>query len=198
MAALEGVPLHASAAEAILKSAQIFASRLHSESERAPTLATLVDRVDLRTDTIRLTLSLMALMPQGSTMQTDAKDLTVTQTLPLRLMRRGIGTKLIIDGVKDSASRDVHTALLRLVARSQGWFEALITGQARSLADLAKQEGLNERYVSSLLPLAFLAPSIIEDSAENRLPADFPLASMTNRTDIPIRWQDQIRAFGHQ
>ncbi len=198
MAALEGVQLDSVAIAEVLKSVKTFTSRLRSDSEQASALVTLVDRVDLHSDAIRLTLSLAALIPQDRPVQADAKDLTVTQTLPLRLMRRGIGTKLIIDGVKDCASRDVHAALLRLVARSQGWFEALITGHARSLADLAKREGLNERYVSSLLPVAFLAPSIIEAAAENRLPMDFPLAAMTNRPDIPIRWKDQIRAFGGQ
>jgi hypothetical protein len=198
VAALESIHLDASMTEKVLKSVQAFTSRLHTDSERAPALALLVDRVDLRPDNIRLTLSLMALMPQGGPVQADTKGFTVTKILPMRLMRRGIGTKLIIDGVKYGASRDVHAAFLHLVARSQGWFEALITGQAQSIATLAKQAGLSERYVSSLLPLAFLAPSIIEAAAENRLPANFPLAAMTNRPDIPIRWQDQIRAFDGQ
>jgi site-specific DNA recombinase len=196
MAVLEGVQLDVSATETVLKSAQIFKSRLRSDSERARALNALVERIDLQSDAIRLTLSLTALMPQGSSVQAGGKDLALTQTTPLRLARRGIEAKMIVDGVKDGAIPGVHAAFLRLVARSQGWFEALIIGHTRSIADLAKQEGLNERYVSSLLPLAFIAPPIIEAAVENRLPTDFPLTTMTNRPNIPIHWQDQIQTFG--
>jgi hypothetical protein len=36
--------------------------------------------------------------------------------------------------------------------------EALVSGQVGSVAELATVEGIRDRYVSSLLPLAFLTP----------------------------------------
>ena len=35
-------------------------------------------------------------------------------------------------------------------------------GEAKSIAQIAKTEGLQRTYVSSLIPLAFLAPDIVE------------------------------------
>src|SRR5258707_14633425 len=37
-------------------------------------------------------------------------------------------------------------------------FQALVSGQARSVAELATVEGVSDRYLSLVLPLAFLAP----------------------------------------
>ncbi len=51
-------------------------------------------------------------------------------------------------------------------------FQALVSGQARSVAELARVEGVSDRYLSSLLPLAFLAPDIVEAIASGRQPAD--------------------------
>jgi hypothetical protein len=49
-------------------------------------------------------------------------------------------------------------------------FEALVSGQVSSVAELATVEGVSDRYVSSLLPLALLAPDIVEAIASGRQP----------------------------
>jgi site-specific DNA recombinase len=41
-------------------------------------------------------------------------------------------------------------------------FNAVVSGRIGSVAELASREGISDRYVSSLLPLAFLAPEITE------------------------------------
>src|SRR5216683_3069349 len=48
--------------------------------------------------------------------------------------------------------------LVKEIARGHRCFNALLTGQA-SIAALAEREGVDDRYISSVLPLAFLARS---------------------------------------
>jgi hypothetical protein len=192
MDVLEAAHLESSHASAIIDTAEVFRARLLADDKRETALTSLVERIELQAGAARLTLALRPLLPE----QPAAKDLTLTQSIPLQISRRGVGSKLILDGSDDAAPPDVNAALLRLAARSRAWFAALATGAARSVAELAVRDGLGERYVSSLLPLAFLAPSILEAAAQGRLPAGFPLSAMTNRPHIPIAWHDQLRAFG--
>jgi hypothetical protein len=60
--------------------------------------------------------------------------------------------------------------LLKEIRRAHRCFEALVSGQVHSVAELATVEGISDRYVSSLLPLAFLAPDIVDAIAAGRQP----------------------------
>jgi len=46
--------------------------------------------------------------------------------------------------------------------RAHRWRRRIESGQARSVTDLAEQEGVTDAYVCRLLPLTCLAPDIVE------------------------------------
>jgi len=48
----------------------------------------------------------------------------------------------------------------RALVRAQRWRRRIEIGEARSITDLAEQEGLSDAYVCRLLPLTCLAPDI--------------------------------------
>jgi site-specific DNA recombinase len=50
--------------------------------------------------------------------------------------------------------------------------------------------------VSRLLPLAFLAPDIIEAILQGRHAADLSAARLTNKLDLPLDWTDQRELIG--
>ena len=80
-------------------------------------------------------------------------------------------------------------ALIKAVARGRLWFEQLATGE--TLEAIADRESVSARYVSRLLPMAFLAPDIVETILEGRHPADLSAARLTNRLDLPPDWASQ-------
>jgi hypothetical protein len=55
--------------------------------------------------------------------------------------------------------------------------------QVRSVAKLARVEGISDRYVSSLLPLAFLAPEIVEAIAAGRQPPELTAHCLIRTVD---------------
>src|SRR5438876_6902732 len=75
-------------------------------------------------------------------------------------------------------------------------FEALVSGQVRSVAELATVEGISDRYVSSLLPLAFLAPDIVEAIAAGRQPPELTAHRLIRTVDLPIAWAAQKQLLG--
>ena len=80
-------------------------------------------------------------------------------------------------------------ALIKAVARARKWYEMLITGEIPSTHALAKVTGLNERYVSRILRLAFLAPEIIARILDGSQPAELTLDRLMR--GVPTEWLHQ-------
>ena len=103
--------------------------------------------------------------------------------------------KLIVDGEGECTITSPDPALIKAVAKAHTWNRTLIVGEARSVRALARDIGVTNRYVRKLLPLAFLAPDIIDAILDGRQPRDLSLETLAT-TSIPRRWQDQRRLFG--
>ena len=57
---------------------------------------------------------------------------------------------------------DTRETLLVAIAKARRWFGELASGRVESFGAIAAREGCSERYVRSVLPLAFLAPEVVE------------------------------------
>jgi hypothetical protein len=59
--------------------------------------------------------------------------------------------------------------MIKAIARGRAWFEEIATGEARSLQELAKREGISRRYIRRLVALAFfLSPQLIKAILQGR------------------------------
>jgi hypothetical protein len=121
---------------------------------------------------------------------------TLTIRIPIRLQRRG-GRKLIMtpEGAAAQArkpSRD--DTLIKALVRAHRWRRRIESGQARSITDLAEQEGVTDAYVCRLLPLTCLAPDIVEAILDGRQPKGLRLAEMLGNG--PFAWNAQEERWG--
>ncbi len=80
-----------------------------------------------------------------------------------------------------------------LAARARVWFEELASRRVRTLAEIARHEGIAKRYVERLSRLAFVAPAIVEAICQGRQPAELNAETLLNRTDLPLEWPAQRR-----
>jgi hypothetical protein len=74
---------------------------------------------------------------------------TLTIRIPIRLQRRG-GRKLIMtpEGVAPTARKPSgDETLVKALVRAHRWRRKIESGQARSVTDLAEQEGVTDAYV---------------------------------------------------
>jgi hypothetical protein len=116
---------------------------------------------------------------------------TLTICIPIRLQRRD-GRKLIMmpEGVAAPArkpSRD--QTLINALVRTHRWRRRIESGQAKSITDLAEQEGVTDAYVCRLLPLTCLAPDIVEAILDGRQPKGLRLAEVLGNG--PLDWGEQ-------
>ena len=116
-------------------------------------------------------------------------DGSIRLEAPLRVTRRGVETKLVIDADGAPADRAPDPALIKAVARGHAWFDDLVTGRAKSVSEIATREGLTSRYVARMLELAFLPPKLVEAILEGTQPADMT-AQQLSRTERPLLWRN--------
>ena len=76
--------------------------------------------------------------------------------------RRGAEMLLITKDDCSSGARPPDLPLLKALARGHTWFAALASGRFKSVRELAKQEGLTDRYISRQVAFGFMAPKLVE------------------------------------
>jgi hypothetical protein len=121
---------------------------------------------------------------------------TLTIRIPMRLQRRG-GRKLIMtpEGVAAPARRPSRDeTLVKALVRAHRWRRRIESGRAKSMTDLAEQEGVAVAYVCRLLPLTCLAPDIVESILDGRQPKGLRLAEMMGNG--PLAWNAQRETWG--
>jgi hypothetical protein len=89
-------------------------------------------------------------------------------------------------------SRD--ETLVKALVRAHRWRRRIESGQAKSITDLAEQEGVAVAYVCRLLPLTCLAPDIVEAILDGRQPKGLRLAEMLENG--PLGWEEQRSSSG--
>jgi DNA invertase Pin-like site-specific DNA recombinase len=147
----------------------------------------LVERVELGADEIAIGVNLTAV--------TGETKVLLRHVVPARIKRRGAEMRLVLDS-SNTATAKPDAALIKAVARAHKWFDDLIAGRARSLGGIAKAECLSDRYVSGLMPLAFLAPDIVEAILAGTQPVELTAETLIKRTDLPLDWGEQRVLLG--
>ncbi len=126
----------------------------------------------------------------------DCEADRVTIRIEARLKRCSGEMRLVIPaGATTDLAPRPDAALIKALTRAYAWKERLISGEAKSIRALARELGVTNRYIRKLLPLAFLAPDIVEAILEGRQPRDLFLETLVY-TSIPMAWDEQRTALG--
>ena len=167
--------------------------RLQNEAEATACMAELIDRIELHDDGIRVALKIQ--VPCSHAGVRTSSVLGLSRFVPLTMKRRGVETRIVI-AAGNEPPRKVDPALLKAVARARAWFDELASGRVRSLAEVARKEGILKRYVERLSRLAFVAPAIVEAICQGQQPAELSTQTLLNRIDLPLEWPAQRDALG--
>lgn len=117
---------------------------------------------------------------------------TISIHIPITL-RHQAGRKQVVTPADATpwiprASR-IDSTLVKAVVRAHRWRDLLESGRYATVRDLAKAEGINESYLSRILRLTLLAPTIIKSILEGHQSADLELESLLG--PFPLNWREQ-------
>ena len=82
-------------------------------------------------------------------------------------------------------------SLVKAVSRAHEWVRRIESGEFKDQRAIAAASGLGERYVSRILPSAFLAPEIVEAILEGRHASNLTLDALLK--NVPLSWTEQRR-----
>jgi site-specific DNA recombinase len=91
--------------------------------------------------------------------------------------------RLLLADTEQNKARPVPS-LVRAVARAHDWMDRILRGEIPNQRALANEAGFDERHISRIIPLAFLAPDITEAILEGRQAADLSLEKCVEK--IPL------------
>ncbi|MCB9617763.1 MAG: recombinase family protein [Sandaracinus sp.] len=149
----------------------------------------LVQRVELAEGSVAISIDLSKLLPDQS--------VVLRHVASIRLRRRGSEMRLILeDDADDSMRGDVDPALIKAILRARRWFDRLAAGDAKSLEDIGRSERISDRYVGALMPLAFLAPKIVERILVGSHPIELTTEQMIKHVNLPAEWTRQTEVLG--
>lgn len=129
----------------------------------------------------------IAALPSGATADVDG----YTNIAVRFQMHRRCGELLLVpDGVSAVPAGKPDRTLTRALTLALAWARSLEAGAVTTIRDFARNNDITEYYLAKLLPLAFLAPDLVDDILQGRQPRTVTLASLMARP-MPLCWHAQ-------
>lgn len=119
------------------------------------------------------------------------KNDTIRVVIPLTVRKRNGRPKILPPEVVHALeARTQHPHILKALGRAWAWRRKLESGDVATAGELAKFEGVTERFVSRTTRLAYLSPDVLERLAVSR---HSPAASISDLIEATyLLWVDQI------
>ena len=120
---------------------------------------------------------------------------SITLQVQAQLKRCGGEVRFLLP--PDSAHAKPHPvpSLVRAVARAHDWLAQILRGDVSNQRAIAAATGLDERYISRVLPLAFLAPDLTEAILEGKQSSTLDLGRCLK--PLPPDWKEQRVSLRH-
>ncbi len=136
-----------------------------------------------------------ALLDQLPTADESCSQDIFTMTISARLKRCGWEVRLVIpSGSETEMPKRPSLPLIKAVARVHRWPERIVRGEFQSRRSISQITKIDQRYTGFILPLAFLAPDIVEAILDGRQPADLGVQRLIR--NLPLGWAEQRERFG--
>lgn len=119
-----------------------------------------------------------------------AEPETLRVHIPLTLRNRGGRPRILPPKeIEVAMERGQDARVLRAIGRAWNWRRRLERGDVTTIADLARAEGISDRYVSRVIRLAWLAPSVLERLVLRREPTVLSIFDLCGVAEMP--WVEQ-------
>ena len=120
----------------------------------------------------------------------------LTTEIPMTFRRRAGKAVIVLPNGERAVERRealIDNTMVKLIARGHRWHRQLFDGTHASIADIAKSENINPSFVSRILRLAYLSPTIVEAILNGQFPAHLTMKRLME--PFPMEWGRQREHF---
>jgi site-specific DNA recombinase len=159
-------------------------------------VSTIVRRVVIKGDGLEIQISksaLRAFITEAAIIEANPYDDLFALNVEVHFLKYRGKVRLVLHPDSPHAKQAEVPSLIRAIARAHTWVDQIVRGEALNQRAIAASIGANERYVSKILPLAFLAPDITEMILEGRQPDGLSISDCGN---MPMLWNEHRKALG--
>jgi len=118
----------------------------------------------------------------------------VVLNVPFQIQKTRGAVRLLSPSGSGPTRDAPNPVIVKQLVRGNEWARWLLTGQVRSVKDVANKEGVTSTYVSRLVRYAFMAPEISEAILQGT--ADVNLATLGQAGELPLDWKRQRQLVG--
>ena len=162
----------------------------HIRAGKREMLAPLLTEVIVTAHNVAITLDAAAVAAAlGVTRDADAPPLLAID-VPASLRRSGQALRLV-DRAGAAITPDPQASLIRLLVQARRYW-AMLRAERITIGDLAAREGVTSSYLTRVVRLAFLAPSVVEAIVEGRQGAELTMVRLFDVGGVAI-WEEQQR-----
>ena len=118
-------------------------------------------------------------------------DDTIRVVIPLAIRKQNGRPKILPpDNTQALESRSQDPHILKALGRAWAWRRKLENGEVATAGELAKMEGVTERFVSRTMRLAFLSPEVLHHLLIAREPPGLAVNMLIDTSSLP--WGTQL------
>ena len=122
----------------------------------------------------------------------QAGQMLETTHISMTFRPRGGKTVIVLpDGSRGVVRREatIDNTMIKVIARGFRWQRLLYDGTYATIEDLAGAEKINPSYVSRILRLAYLSPTVVQAILEGSHPAWLTMKDLLE--PFPMDWKQQ-------
>ncbi|MEQ8504352.1 MAG: recombinase family protein [Rhodospirillales bacterium] len=145
----------------------------------------LLERVTIAPGSLKVELALASIKDLTGHLPTQP----LVREIPIAIKRRGVEGKFIMPGKARAPEPDAE--LIKVVTDAHNWFAKIAKGEVNTIKGIALDEDIDAGDVSRFLPLAFLAPSIVEAILAGKQPIDMTAEKLKRLPTLTMSWIEQ-------
>jgi len=171
-------------------------------SDKRAMLHVLVDRIDVRPEALDIAVRPSAIADVARSgcnfgqLAASTDSPTTVLSVPARVRRTGMETRLLIQGAVGPGSRTPDRSLLRLIGQARRFHDMVINSHGRTITDLARETGVTPSWFTRVLRLSFLAPDIAKAILQGRQPMTLTAKSLMLQRKLSPDWSKQRVRLG--
>ncbi len=120
----------------------------------------------------------------------------LTTEIPMTFRRRAGKAVIVLPNGERAVQRRealIDNTMVKLIARGHRWHRKLFDGTHASIEDRAKSENISPSFVSRILRLAYMSPTIVEAILNGQFPAHLTMKDLME--PFPMEWELQREHF---